>query len=79
MCTYLGRHVTQGGQGKYSHVSLSLTVLLTNVANVNDPLSMSDFDFVPATNFVCGSKIVFLYRPNTKPKLKPQNFNIAAA
>jgi hypothetical protein len=31
----------QGGQGKYSSnccVSLSLTVLLTNFANVNDPL-----------------------------------------
>ena len=31
--------VTQGGQGKYSHVSLLLTVSLTNVANVNDPLT----------------------------------------
>ncbi len=36
--TYLGRRVTQGGQGKYSHLSLSLMVSLTNVANVNDPL-----------------------------------------
>jgi hypothetical protein len=52
MYTYLGHHVTQAGQGKYSHVSLSLTVSLTNVTNVNDPLSMSDFDFHPAANFV---------------------------
>jgi hypothetical protein len=79
MYSHLGHHVTQGGQGKCSHVSLSLTVLLTNVANVNDPLLMSDFDFVPVTNFVCDNKIVFLYHPNSKPKLKPQNSNIAAA
>jgi hypothetical protein len=34
-------HATQGGQGKHSSdccVSLSPTVLLTNFANVNDPL-----------------------------------------
>jgi hypothetical protein len=38
----------QGGQGKYClaaqgdcHMSLSPTVLLTNVANVNDPLAMN--------------------------------------
>ncbi len=43
--TYLGRHIAQsschiaqGGQGKYSHVSLSLKVSLSNVTNVNDPL-----------------------------------------
>jgi len=36
--TYLGHCVTQGGPAKYSKVSLSLTVLLTNVANVSDPL-----------------------------------------
>jgi hypothetical protein len=29
----------QGGQGKYSHVSLLLTLLPTNVANVNEHLS----------------------------------------
>jgi hypothetical protein len=29
--------VTQGGQGKYSHVLLSLALLPKNVANVNDP------------------------------------------
>ncbi len=32
-------HNAQAGQGKYSQVSLSLIVLLTNVANVNDPLA----------------------------------------
>jgi hypothetical protein len=36
--TYLGHHITQGDKGKNSHVLLSPTVLLTNVANVNDPL-----------------------------------------
>jgi hypothetical protein len=29
--------VAQGGQGKYCFMSLSLTVLLTKFANVNDP------------------------------------------
>ncbi len=38
--TYIGCHVTQGGQGKNSHVSLSLTVLLTNFTNVNNQLSL---------------------------------------
>ncbi len=36
-------HVPQGGQAKYSsdcHVSLSLTVSLTNFANVNGPLCL---------------------------------------
>ncbi len=31
-------YLAQGGQGKHSHLSLSPTVLLTNVTNVNDPL-----------------------------------------
>jgi hypothetical protein len=35
--SYLCR-IAQGGQGKYSQVSLSPTVSLTNIANVNDPL-----------------------------------------
>ncbi len=38
--TYLGHDIAQGGQGKYNSdccVSLSLTVLLTNVTNVNYP------------------------------------------
>jgi hypothetical protein len=30
-------HVAQGGQGKYCFMSLSLTVLLAKIANVNDP------------------------------------------
>jgi hypothetical protein len=34
---YLCR-VTQGGQGKYSHMSLLLALSPTNVANVNEPL-----------------------------------------
>jgi len=29
--------MAQGGQGKQSHMSLSLALLLTNVANVNKP------------------------------------------
>jgi hypothetical protein len=40
--TYLGPDITQGGQGKYysdCRMSLSPTVSLTNVANVNYPLS----------------------------------------
>jgi len=36
--TYLGCCVAQGGQSKYSHRSLSPTILLTNVTNVNDPI-----------------------------------------
>ncbi len=35
----------QGGQGKYSQVSLSLTVSLINVANVNDPLMLRAIAF----------------------------------
>jgi hypothetical protein len=35
--------VAQGGQGKYCFVSLTLTVSLTNFANVNDPLSTSGY------------------------------------
>jgi hypothetical protein len=31
--------ITQGAQGKYCFVSLSLTVSLKNFANVNNPLS----------------------------------------
>ncbi len=31
--------ITQGGQGKYCFMSLSLTVSLKNIANVNNPLS----------------------------------------
>jgi hypothetical protein len=34
--------VAQHGQGKYCFVSLSLTVLLTNFANVNNPLVWSN-------------------------------------
>jgi len=43
---YLWCHVTQGGQGKYSsncHVSLLLTVSLTNIANVHEPLEKKCF------------------------------------
>jgi hypothetical protein len=35
--SYLCR-IVQGGQGKYSQVLLFPMVLLTNIANVNDPL-----------------------------------------
>ncbi len=40
-CIYLPWPSYRPGQGKYSHISLSPTVLLTNVANVNDPLQIT--------------------------------------
>jgi len=36
--TILSVVVAQGGQGKYSHMSLLLALSPTNVANVNEPL-----------------------------------------
>ncbi len=38
--------VAQGGQGKYNQVSLLPTGLLTNIANVNDPLLIQPISYL---------------------------------